>query len=313
MNDQPDAGSPFALVDAGREQTKLLIFMIGPSGSGKTLSALYMARGLIGPAGKLGVIDTEQKRASFFAGKVKFSALNLTAPFTPDRYVQALDACEKSGCDAIVIDSGSHEHEGIGGMLEMAENSTLKSDLAKWAFPKSRHKKFMNRLIQSPCHVIICFRAREKFKQTVNPDTGKSAVINDGWTGIHERNMPYEATVSMLLLPRAPGVEIGERVMLKCPEELLPIFTRAGWINEDTGRELAGWLGGAIPVDKRAEGLRSKALEAGLDGMAALKHFWDGLPKDERALLRDGWADIKASAEAVDAERKRIEGETDRV
>ncbi|MBF0186198.1 MAG: ATP-binding protein, partial [Magnetococcales bacterium] len=42
--------------------------MWGGSSSGKTYSALRLARGLVGPQGKIGVIDTENRRALFYAG-----------------------------------------------------------------------------------------------------------------------------------------------------------------------------------------------------------------------------------------------------
>ena len=57
--------------------------------------------------------------------------LAITPPFSPEKYIEALQLCEKEGMEVIIIDSISHEWEGIGGILEqhsaMVGNSYSKS------------------------------------------------------------------------------------------------------------------------------------------------------------------------------------------
>lgn len=288
--------------------SKMLMFLIGASGTGKTLTALKIARGLVGPAGKIIGIDTEQRRMGWHSDKVKFDVLDLGPPFSPARYIEYLDAAERAKPDAIIIDSGSHEHEGIGGMLEMADRAATKNDYAKWAFPKAEHKRFMNRLLQSPCHIIVCYRAREKFKQAPNPDKpGKLMVVNDGWHGIYERGVPFEAAISVMLLPREPDEKIGRRQLIKCLDELEPAFERPGWLGEDTGRAIAAYLDQSGPVDRTLVTLRASAEEASLQGVAALEVLWKGLGREQRLQLQPHLPGLKSAAAAVDAENQRLQ------
>jgi hypothetical protein len=38
--------------------------------------------------------------------------LPLDAPYSPERYIEAIKSCEDAGMEVIVIDSTSHEWEG---------------------------------------------------------------------------------------------------------------------------------------------------------------------------------------------------------
>jgi KaiC/GvpD/RAD55 family RecA-like ATPase len=98
----------------------------GPSGSGKTYSALLIARGLVGPEGRIAVIDTERGSASLYADLTPFDVAELAPPFTPERYVEAIRAAEKAGYDAIVIDSLSHAWAGPGGILDLHDAAAAK-------------------------------------------------------------------------------------------------------------------------------------------------------------------------------------------
>jgi len=63
----------------------------------------------------------------------------------------------------LVVDSSSHEWEGIGGCCDIAENNKLRG-MPNWALAKKEHKKFLNRALLSSMHIIFCLRAREKTK-----------------------------------------------------------------------------------------------------------------------------------------------------
>jgi RecA/RadA recombinase len=121
----------FSLRPAVREKIGLLFGIAGASGSGKTYSALTLARGIANGTGRIAVIDTEAGRALHYApppsakadGVKTFDFLHLDfqPPFTPERYIEAIRACEEAGATVIVIDSMSHEwrrrmqrHSGAG-------------------------------------------------------------------------------------------------------------------------------------------------------------------------------------------------------
>ena len=107
---------------ANRQRVKIRMALQGPSGSGKTFSSLLLAFGLCGDWSKIAVIDSENHSSSLYADLGGYKVLNLEAPFTPERYVEAIKACELASMEVIIIDSISHEWEGIGGILETHGN-----------------------------------------------------------------------------------------------------------------------------------------------------------------------------------------------
>src|SRR6266511_4630310 len=112
------------LQQASRKNAKIKMALQGPSGSGKTYGALLLAFGLCNDWTKIAVIDTENHSSELYAHLGNYKVLHLQAPFSPERYIEAIKVCEKAGIEVIIIDSISHEWEGIGGILEVHGNMT---------------------------------------------------------------------------------------------------------------------------------------------------------------------------------------------
>ena len=76
------------IAPAERAGAHLLIQLYGPPRSGKTYTALRIARGMVGPKGRIGVLDTESGRARLYSDKVPggFVVGELTPPYTPRRH-----------------------------------------------------------------------------------------------------------------------------------------------------------------------------------------------------------------------------------
>lgn len=161
----------FHIETATRKASPVSVFVQGVSGSGKTYSSLLLARGLAGPGEKIGIIDTEGGRSLIYADDPDiggFEHMPLRAPFSPDRLTRAVDAAVAAGWKAIIIDSASLEHDGEGGLLEMADEEEQKllaknpnnraTSQQKWTKPKLAHKRFLNHICGLPAHVIGCFR-----------------------------------------------------------------------------------------------------------------------------------------------------------
>ena len=72
---------------ATREKVFLKLAVTGPSGSGKTYSALRLARGLVGPTGKIALIDTENGSASLYADRFQFDVLDIAPPFDNEKFI----------------------------------------------------------------------------------------------------------------------------------------------------------------------------------------------------------------------------------
>jgi hypothetical protein len=291
---------------AQREGARLVIGIAGISGSGKTYTALQLSWGLANyDASKVGLLDTENRRGSLYAdilkddkGKVHpFLVGDMDAPFSPRRYVDAILEFQKAGVEVLVVDSVSHEWEGTGGCEEIAHAANPR--LPDWATAKREHKAFMNALLQSNMHIIVCIRAREKVK--ISKVNGKTEVEPIGIQPVCEKNFMFEMTASMMMWSEGMQQET-----LKCPAELRPILARGkDYITAADGVALRRWVDGAKQLDPDVEHARNTLRTVCEGGMDAYREAWGKLPKKvQRSLVDDGSHDtLKASAEEYDRQR----------
>jgi hypothetical protein len=184
------------LIKATRKKSKLRLNLSGPAGSGKTYSALLMAYGLIDSWEKIAVIDTENGSAALYDHLGPFQTIDLQEPFSPERYIQAIDICIKAGIECIIIDSSSHEWSGAGGCLEINEKlaqAKFKGNTwSAWSQTTPRHDAFVNKVLQSPVHIITCTRSK---METVMTDDKKVKKL--GMKDIQREGWEYELTVSL--------------------------------------------------------------------------------------------------------------------
>lgn len=252
-----NGGRTFVDKPAVRERVPLLIGLVGASGSGKTFSALRLAAGIQKVAdGPVFVIDTEARRSLHYASLFKFRHVEFGAPFSPLDYLAAIEHCVRQGAKTIVVDSASHEHEGPGGVLEMhtAEVERLskawgvsadKANIPAWAGPKQKRRQLLNALLQMSCNFIFCFRAKEKLK--IVPGKNPQPL---GWMPIAGEEFVYEMALNCLLYPGSGGVpswhpeEMGEKAMVKLPEQFKDLFSDRKPLSEETGQKLAEWAAG---------------------------------------------------------------------
>ena len=285
----------FEIQEAKRQGARLLIQLSGVSGSGKTYTALQLAYGLAGNDGsKIIGIDTENRRMSLNAeilpNGARFRTLDFYAPFSPARYIEAIEAACKAGAEVIVIDSVTHEWESEGGCEDIARAGNPR--MPDWKKAKAEHKRFMTYMLQAPAHIIACTRAREKtdFTDTRNP-------VSLGLQPIQEKNFSYEATVSLMMENQGKSQQV-----LKCPSELQSILGRGkGYITADEGFKLRQWVDGAQPVDPAIEKARGMLLNVSNQGIQALTKAWQTVPVNIQAALGPEFkASIIASAKAYD-------------
>jgi hypothetical protein len=254
---------------AVREDVRLLLGLAGGTGSGKTYSAMRLAKGLAGGQ-RFAVVDTENGRARHYADDFAFDAADLTAPFRPERYSEAIEAADRAGYPVVLVDSMSHEWAGDGGMLDWQEEELERmggreaAKMSAWIKPKQAHRKFVTRLLQVRCHVILCFRAAERVemvrgangKMEVKPKRSLTGL--DGWIPITEKDLPFELTMSCLLMADAPG----QPKPIKLPEQLKPFVPLDRPITEATGEQLAVWAAGAADEPSPEEaGLADELLD----------------------------------------------------
>ncbi len=292
--------------NAQREQVPQVISLAGPSGSGKTVSALLLAAG-IANGGKVGFIDTENKRSSFYLDNslVKkalpqgWDPLYLTAPFSPDRYTQALDAFEKAGdYKVVIVDSMTHEWEGFGGCTDIAENNKM-GGTPNWAMAKLAHKRMMNKLLARPFTIIFCLRAREKVEMT--KVGGKTVVKPMGMQPIQEKNFKFEMLVACMLDEKTQfPVETND--FHKIPEQLIGIFQGGRHITVQDGERIRQWIDGGKPIDMTSETLKRDIRDAAHDGTKILLTYWDTLTPEQKKAMESYKNECKLIAAEVDAQ-----------
>ncbi len=177
---------------AERKQAKIKMGLQGPSGSGKTMSALLIAFGMTGDWSKVVVIDTENHSADLYAHLGNYQVLPLSQPFEPERYIEAIVACENAGMEVIVIDSISHEWEGKGGILDI-HGSMIGNSFTNWAKVTPRHNEFVQKILQSPCHVIATIRSKQDY--VLSEKNGKMVPEKVGLKGVTREGLDYEFTL----------------------------------------------------------------------------------------------------------------------
>ena len=211
---------------AKKEKLSAKIALEGPAGHGKTYSALLLAHGF---GGKTALIDTENRSSCLYAGlefdpvnhpgeKFEFDVAHLSEPYAPERYVELILDAQRSGYQNIIIDSATHEWEGPGGILELSD--TLKgangNKFTVWAQLTPRHNRFVHTILQSPCNIISCFRAKTSYEIQQEERNGKTVnvPVKIGMKPITREGFDYENTVVFSLGVNAVAVATKDRTAL---------------------------------------------------------------------------------------------------
>lgn len=287
--------------DVALQEAKIVLGLAGTSGSGKTFTALMLAYGMAGrDASKVAFLDTENRRSALYAKALPapFKVGYLGAPFSPARYALALRELANSGAEVIVVDSMSHEWEGDGGCDSIAhapKKDGTPRRMADWITAKSEHKKFMQTLLSMPCHVIACFRAKEKFN-FANPEKPVSIGIQP----ICESNVQFEMTASFMM-------DNGGKthVPIKQLPDFFSFLNHTGYFTIEDGEAIREWAGGVDPTEKLRNMLR---LGAAL-GIKGLSEAWQKLTPQQKTTLETFKNTLKDQAKSADSERETVKGD----
>lgn len=219
------------LEKATRSQVKIKMGLQGVSGSGKTTAALLIAYGLCSQWGRIAVIDTENYSASLYSHLGGFSVVNISAPYTPEKYIDAIRLCEQAGMEVIILDSISHEWEGSGGILDIHAGMTGNS-FTNWGKLTPRHNAFIQAILQSPAHIIGTVRSKQEY--VLNEKNGKQVPEKVGLKGVTREGMDYELTIMFDLDIKHNATASKDRtgLFMDKPECKL---------SADTGRRILAW------------------------------------------------------------------------
>lgn len=149
-----------AFVKAKKEKIWTKILLGGSSGSGKTYSALRLATGLAKKCGSgIAAIDTEAGRIRYYANEFDFSDMQLTEPFTPEKYIEAINDAVDSGFKVLIIDSISHEWNYCVDIHDKMPGNSW----TNWSKVTPRHDAFMEKILQAPIHIIATVRGKDEY------------------------------------------------------------------------------------------------------------------------------------------------------
>lgn len=267
--------SQFTLAPASKAALKLRIALLAPSGAGKTFSALLLASGLA-PWGKIAVIDTENGSANYYADLGPYQVIDLQPPYTPERYIAAIQSCESAGMEVIVLDSISHEWAGKGGILE-AQGAMQGNSFTNWGKVTPRHDAFVDAMRTSKCHVIATIRTKQAHEQMEK--NGRLVVEKVGLGPIQRDNIEFEFGLALTLDMKHNATTSKDRTRLfdGRPEFL---------ISPDTGEELLAWANSADPeAIARAEQAELQEWQARVDAENAAQI--KGLKAEVSRMMKD--------------------------
>lgn len=311
-------------------EAKPLVGLYAESGAGKTKSALLIAKGFTGDMAKVAMIETESGRGEAYADDPivgGYNVLSIREEFSPKTYGAAINAAEREQVQCLIVDSASHEWEGVGGVLAMAaanQEAGKKGPLV-WQVPKIQHaREFMLRLTQTPIPlVIVCMRAKypmyevkpadvERWERAGRPG-GKPPKVGE-WA----RSWQLEPKQSDDILYEmfvhgwidSEHRFHGTKYTL---DVLRTVFIDGEPITVDTGRRLAEWARGGKPaatapgtaILSSQEALtpsqaRKALTDAATRGLAALQEAWGTLDHATKAAMKPELDALKATAAAID-------------
>lgn len=263
---------------AQKKKQKLKIALAGASGSGKTFSALKLAFSM---CQKVCVIDTERGSASLYSDKFpEYDILELDAPYSPDRYIEAIKIAEENGYECIIIDSLSHEWNGQGGCLDMVENvakaSYSKNTYTAWATVTPKHQKLIQHILDSKAHMVVTMRSKTQYELSAN-EKGKMTPTKIGMAPTQRDGIEYEFTLVF---------DLDQNHNFTCSKDRTSLFVNTDIpspLNEEVGKKIMAWLESGIePTEKKpaTDPFREKAL--------ALYNEFKG-KKITKEQVRDKW------------------------
>lgn len=176
---------------AKREQIWLKVLFAGASGSGKTYTALRVATGIAKKTGgRVAAIDTENGRIRYYANEFDFDDLQLEMPYSPEKYIEAIDIAIDGGYDILIIDSITHEWDYcLEQHSKMPGNS-----YTNWAKITPRHDAFMEKILQSPLHILCTVRGKDEY--VLEEKNGKQVPKKVGLGYKQRDNTEYNYTVT---------------------------------------------------------------------------------------------------------------------
>lgn len=233
-----------------RENIWAKILEIAPSGGGKSYGALRLGTGLVNSLSKdtgneerIAYIGTEGSRDKYYADEFDYDLLQITPPYTPEKYIDAIDEALDSGYKVIIIDSITHEWTGKGGLLEVHSKMSGNS-YTNWSKITPRHEKFMEKILDSEAFIIATVRGKDKY--VLEEQNGKQIPVKVG-VGYQQRDdLEFLFTVAVT-------VDVATHYFTSVKDNTHAFENRNDVLTEKDGELIYKWATGGDVKSKQAE------------------------------------------------------------
>ncbi len=280
---------------ATKFQSKLRLALAGPAGSGKTYTALTLATALA-DGQSVALIDTEHGSASKYADIFGFDTLQLET-FHPNKYIEAIHEAEAAGYAVLVIDSLSHAWSGVGGLLEVVENITKRSNSKNsfnaWGEATPLQNRLIDTIIRSKLHIIATMRSKTEYIIEQNSQ-GRTAPRKVGMAPVQRADVEYEFDVYA-------DMDIDNTLIVH--KSRCPALSGAVIIKPDgaVAETLKAWLSGETPpqplqpspngATSNSTSTNGKAMPP-LQGQGNEAHTSEWKPIYDNGKARGAWKDV---------------------
>ena len=211
-----------------RKQAKIKLALQGCAGSGKTYSALLLAYGMTSDWSKIAVIDSENGSADLYAHLGTYNVVSLGGDYSPENYIEAITLCENAGMEVIIVDSISQCWDYL---LDFHANLQGNS-FANWAKVTPRQNAFIQRILNSSCHVICTMRSKQEY--VLNERNGKMIPEKVGLKAVQRDNVDYEFTIVFDVNMKHYALASKDRTELFAGKPEFPL-------TEQVGMQILGW------------------------------------------------------------------------
>lgn len=168
----------------------------------------------------------------------EYLTINLEAPYSAARYLEAIDLAEQAGVEYLVIDSLSHAWTGEGGLLDVQGNVAKRSgnSYTAWREVTPLHNRLVDRILQCAMHVAVTLRTKTEYVIEDN-GSGKKTPRKIGMAPVFRDGVEYEFTIFFELDQSHAAAATKDRTGLFDGQYFL--------IAPDTGVRIHEWLAGA--------------------------------------------------------------------
>ena len=190
-----------AFVKAVREKVYAKVLITGPSGCGKSMGAEEIATGMYRKCGGAGIayIGTEGDRDKLYAqGKSKhgdytfeYDLLQLSDPFTTDKYIAAINEAIDAGYKVCIIDGLSAEWKWLNDTHDKMPGNSF----TNWGKLKPKHRELIDKILAAPMHIICCARGKDEW--LLEDRNGKSIPKKVGMGSQTDKDISYEMMLSL--------------------------------------------------------------------------------------------------------------------